>query len=97
MSYAGYQAQMRGNVRIIHGEPPEIINRPPQIVLADCVTPETRSRKPFIEFPAGIDSIGQSLVRAGYSIDYTFLPPEEIRREMRHSGMVTAQFRMFRR
>jgi hypothetical protein len=86
MSYDEYLTQTAGIIQIISNVTICNTNSPVRIVFADCITPEIRGRKPFIEFPVGIDSIGQSLLRAGHSIDYAFLPPEKLRNEMHSSG-----------
>ena len=52
------------------------------IVLADLVTPEIRSRKSDPEFPLGIDVIGRRLIDEGFTTDYSFLPPESVCRNM---------------
>jgi hypothetical protein len=56
------------------------------VVLTDLVLPETRSRKPMIEFPLAVDVLGQALERAGNRVDYTFLPPNPVRFWMRKHG-----------
>jgi|GEM_PF-2300101 hypothetical protein len=86
MSYTEYLNELVADMRIVGNQPPKIASGYLPIILADCVTPEIRGRKHLIEFPIGIDSIGQFLMQLGYPVDYTFLPPTGFRRHLRSTN-----------